>query len=493
MSANEPIIRTYGNWRVPARAGFGNLSFGTSMGLIAGLVCSVLVNALFGLAWAFAFVVVVAMVVLAASSRDKHGVSLIDKLGEKMRFFKSRRKRANIYRAGVTGVDATEGKCRLPGILAHTTLSTHMDGYERDFTIIHHADGTMAVTMAVAPPGSDLVDQDRIDVSVARWGMWLAELGSESGIVGASVTVESVPDLGEGLRREVDRHMVDDAPPFARQVLTDIVDSYRVGAAQVRSWVTLTFDPAKMGAKRRSKAQAAREIATRLPGLTQTLQSTGAGAVHLLSPTELCRMVRVAYDPASEVIFEEAATNNMEVDVTWGDCGPVGAYADWDSYRHDSGLSRTWVVSRPPRGTIQSGVLASVMGTNRDIERKRVTVLYRPIDASKAPDIVERDRNQADAKVQSANKPTARARKEARAAERTAEEEASGAGLVDFGIIITATTTHDDLDDTAAALTSAAGSSRLQIRPAYAAQDSAFALALPVGLRPASQMIGGGW
>ena len=42
----------------------------------------------------------------------------------------------------------------------------------------------------------------------------------------------------------------------------------------------------------------ARELAARLPGLTASLQATGAGAAHPLSAQELCETIRVAYDPA---------------------------------------------------------------------------------------------------------------------------------------------------------------------------------------------------
>ena len=53
--------------------------------------------------------------------------------------------------------------------------------------------------MGVAPSGIALVDQERIDQQVAHWGAWLADLGSEIGIVQASVCVETVPDTGGAL------------------------------------------------------------------------------------------------------------------------------------------------------------------------------------------------------------------------------------------------------------------------------------------------------
>ena len=40
-------------------------------------------------------------------------------------------------------------------------------------------------------------------------------------------------------------------------------------------------------------------------------------------------------------------------------------------------------MTQAPRGLVQSGVLARLLAPHRDIARKRVTLLYRPIDASR--------------------------------------------------------------------------------------------------------------
>ncbi len=493
MSDQPRVVRTYGNWRVPRGAGFGKLSYGASMGLLAALVAVVVIYGLAGAVPALVFALAAGAALMAVSMKDRHGLSVVDRAGERMRFNKAKHRKATIYRSGPAAPNAVDGRCRLPGILSASTLSEHRDAYDRPFALIHHADNTLAVVMGVAPAGSALVDQDRVDQEVALWGMWLADLSGELGVAWAEVTVETVPDSGARLAREVTTRLTPDAPPVARRVLGDVVREYKTGAAQVRAWVSLVFDPSRMGVRRRDETQAARDIASRLPGLTQTLQGTGAGAVHLLTAAEVCRLVRVAYDPACEGLFEEAANRGDQVDITWGDVGPAGAQAAWDHYTHDSGVSRTWVVSRPPRGVVQSGVLANILATSRDVDRKRVTIIYRPIDAAKAPDLVEGDLNKARAKVESAARATARDQTELQVASQIAMEEAGGAGLVDFGTIITATTTREDLEDTSSAVTSMASSSRLQIRTAYGAQDSAFALGLPLGLHPASQTIGGGW
>ena len=68
---------------------------------------------------------------------------------------------------------------------------------------------------------------------------------------------------------------------------------------------------------------------------------------------------------------------------------------------------------------------------------------------------------------------------------RTSREEAQGAGLENFGMVVTATgTSSSELADIKATVEALAASVRIRIRPAYGAQDAAFAVGLPVGVVP---------
>ena len=80
--------------------------------------------------------------------------------------------------------------------------------------------------MGVAPSGIALVDQERIDQQVAHWGAWLADLGSEIGIVQASVCVETVPDTGGALERQVSARLDASAPAIALSVVREAVSQY---------------------------------------------------------------------------------------------------------------------------------------------------------------------------------------------------------------------------------------------------------------------------
>jgi hypothetical protein len=194
-------------------------------------------------------------------------------------------------------------------------------------------------------------------------------------------------------------------------------------------------------------------------------------------------VVRVAYDPAAAILIDEANAAGEPPEIPWTEVGPAAHQANWDSYRHDSAVSVTWMMSTAPRGNVPSSILTRLLAPHRDIARKRVTLLYRPIDAGRAAAIVDADARAASFNLTASDRPNARNFASVRAALATAEEEASGAGLVNFGVLVTATVTDPDrLSDARAAVDNLSATARLRLRPVYGSQDSAFAAALPLGL-----------
>lgn len=477
--ASEGVVAGYGNWKKPTSAGLVGLSFTGTLIAMAGLVVVVVVANVKGWLAALITFAVVAAVVAMTVTRDKHGLNVTDRAKERVRWWESRSSGANLYRSGPLG-RTPWGTCQLPGIAAATRLTEFVDVYERPFAVISSPVGTVSVVLASQPEGDSLVDQEQVDRWVSRFGGWLAGLSDYLGLIAASVTVETAPDTGTRLRQEVALNLDPSAPAFAREVLSEVVDNYPVGSNKVNAYVTLTF-ARSVGGRKRSVEDLGRDLAAQLPNLTGTLEATGAGATHPATAAELCELVRTAYDPAAAVIFDEAASQGVQVDLTWSDAGPAAHEATWHDYRHDSGLSRTWMVTGAPQGVVQSNILSGVLAPHRDVSRKRVTLLYTPHDPARAAAMVDADVRQTRAML--GERAGAGAYRAHQAAQKTAGEQAAGAGLVSFGMLITATVTSTDHEASAAAavqnLTAAA---RLQVRPVYGSQDTAFAAALPLGL-----------
>ena len=484
MSTSESGPRTYGNWRKPTSPGLLGLGAGGTIALLFGLMTTVLVVMLVGILEGAAVFLVTVVALSLIVARDKHGRSTLARVVDRVDWLRVRSMGANLYRSGPLG-RVEWGTAQLPGIAAQSRLAEFQDSYGRPFAMISiPSTGDHTVVVGTEPDGAALVDQEQIDSWVADWGHWLANLGDESGVVAAAVTIETAPDTGRRLRAEVDSSIDPDAPAFAQAMLREVVASYPAGSATIRAYVSVTFAGSmNANGRRRDADEVGRELASRLPGLTQSLSATGAGAARPLSAQELCEVIRVAYDPATAELIDDARASGESVDLRWSDVGPVGAQANWDSYRHDSALSMTWQMSEAPRGIVQANVLTRFLAPHRDIARKRATWLFRPIDVARAANIVESDLRAASFNATSRDRPTARDVVGTRSALATAQEEASGAGLVNFGMVITATVTDPAREaDARAAVDNLSATARLRLRLVTGGQDSAFAAALPLGI-----------
>ena len=476
--------RTYGNWRRPTSAGLLGLgSVGTAL-MLGGLVMVVVVVMFAGLLRGVIAAAVLGVLLLLILAKDRHGKNALSRGTARVAWWSARTRGAHLYRSGPLG-RTLWGTHQMPGLAAPLRLSEHTDSYNRPFALVHcPATNTYTAVIGTDPDGASLVDDDQIDVWVADWGHWLANLADEPGVEAASVTVETSPDSGSRLRREVTMNTDPAAPDFARAMLAEVVERYPGGSSSIRAFVAITFGSAsRANGKKRTAHEMGRDLAARLPGLTQGLQATGAGAARPLGAAELCEVVRVAYDPTSAALIDDSHAAGAPTELTWDEVGPSAAEASWDGYRHDGGYSITWSMTTAPRGNVQSGVLARLLAPHRDIARKRVTLLYRPIDAAKAAAIVESDLRAAEFRATSTTKPSARDVLATRSAAATASEEASGAGLLNFGLLVTATVLDPaQAPEARAAVDNLSATARLRLRPVYGAQDAAFAACLPLGL-----------
>ncbi|MEW2353745.1 SCO6880 family protein [Spirillospora sp. NPDC029432] len=476
--ARSSSVRTYGNWRKPVSPGIGRLGMLGTMILLIGLVVTSLAM-MISLVAGLVVAVTLGVVLLPLLVQDRHGRTALQAATARIAWWRGKSKGWHLYRSGPLGI-AAHGSFRLPGLLAPSRLITAQDSYGRPFgMVVMPQAGHYTAVLECGADGAALVDQDQIDTWVAHWGQWLAALAFEPGLVAASVTIETAPDLGHRLQREITANLYPDAPEMARQALREIIATYPAGSAQVSTRIAVTYSAApRPGAKKRTLEEMAREIGTRLPGLSSGLAMTGAGTARPMTAPQIAASVRVAYDPESQATISTAAGDEP----SWNDAGPSAAQEAWDHYRHDSGYSITWGMSEAPRGEVLSNVLNGLVAPHRDIARKRVTLLYRPHDPGTAARLVERDRKDARFRITGANA-AARDAVAVAAADQSAREEAKGAGIVRFGMLVTATVhSSEELKTAAAAMDTLAPPARVQLRRVYGAQAAAFAAALPLGV-----------
>jgi hypothetical protein len=473
---------TYGNWRRPQSSGLGSLSMGTTMILFGGLVLVVLatlVNRLLAVGlFALLVLVMVPMVV-----RDRHGRTMLTRIGANLGWRQAASTGSNLYRSGPLGRTG-HGTCTLPGLAAASELSEAHDAYGRPWAMLSYPSTNHHVAVLTCDAdGASLVDPDQVDQWVAHWGLWLASLGNEPGLIGASVTVETAPDTGIRLAQEIRENLVDDAPALAKAMYADVLEQYPAGSARISTRVALTYSgAARAGHDKRDTEEMAVLIGHRLPGLANALAMTGAGPARPMTAVELAEAVRVAYDPSVAPLIEEAQ-NSGGSGLTWQDAGPIAADEAKHQYSHDGAYSVTWCMSDAPRGAVQSSVLTGLVAPSPDIARKRVTLLYRPHDPASATRVVQSDKAHAEFRAGQQKRGRARDDAAVRAARQSEEEEASGAGVVRFSLLATATVARrEDLPRAEAAMDNLSGPARIALRKVTSSQAAAFAAALPIGL-----------
>src|SRR4051812_33856522 len=240
-------MRTYGNWRRPMSAGLGALGTIGTAALLLGLIVVIVTMMLAGIVAALAVAVLGGLGLVSLSVRNRHGRTLLQAAGTRAGWARARAGGVHLYRSGPLG-QAGWGTFQLPGLAAASTLTEGRDSYDRPFALIRvPATGHFTVVFAADPDGASLVDDEQIDVWVAHWGQWLAALADEPGVVAVSVTIETAPASGTRLRREVEATLDDDAPPVARAMLREVIDTYPAGSATVKAMVAVTFSGAARG------------------------------------------------------------------------------------------------------------------------------------------------------------------------------------------------------------------------------------------------------
>jgi hypothetical protein len=480
-AADERAERTYGNWRKPSSPGIGSLGLAGTMLLLGGLVLAVLAT-LFAPLAGLAVLLLVGVLLLPLFLRDRFGRTALQRITARLAWQRGRARGQHLYRSGPLSVQPG-GAFRLPGLAASSQMLEAQDSYGRPFGLIEIPSlGHYTAVFNCSADGASLVDPGQVDTWVAHWGGWLASLAHEPGLLAAQVVIEAAPDPGTRLAHEVSRRLDPASPELARQVVGEIVQRYPAGSAQISTRIAVTYAAsARPGAPRRSRQEMAREIGTRLPGLGAGLAMTGAGEARPMTARALAEAVRIAYDPSVQAAVEQAQAAGGS-GLTWEQAGPAASQEYWDHYLHDSAASMSWTMAEAPRGEVMSGVLAGLLAPHPAIARKRVTLVYRPHDPATAARIVERDRRDAQFRL-GGSRLAARDAVQIAAAEQSAREEARGAGVVRFAMIVTTTVGGpDQLPAAAAAIDTLAPPARVQLRVAYGSQAAAFSAGLPIGI-----------
>ncbi|MDQ6783258.1 MAG: hypothetical protein M3063_07435, partial [Actinomycetota bacterium] len=431
----QPEVRTYSHWRRRESVGVRGLgTLGTAIVVFGGLGSTLLL--LVSLKAGASAGLMTLLVIGGVTRRDRFGRSLIEKGAERLAWSRTKWQGWHIYRSGPLGV-LPSGQCQLPGLAGPIEAHEAEDSLGRRFVVLYHPK-TKHVTTVIRshPDGLGLDDQETVDQRVGQYGQWLYVLGTESGLQGASVTIDASPDPGFRLRKEVEARQAENAPELSKEIIGGLATKSRTGVSQTSCWIALTWATKTLGGRDRSLDEVILEIGARLPNQRAMLAATGAGICHSMTATQLAAVMRSAYDPGIAATVQEVGAD--EADIGWESCGPLEAEEHVGFYTHDGWTSTTWEMGIAPRGQVRETVLARLLEPHTKAPVKRVTLLYRPYDSGESAKRVDADVDVAHTNLSSrGGRVRARDEQNLAAAKKAAAEEASGAGLTRFGLVVT--------------------------------------------------------
>ncbi|WP_084536024.1 SCO6880 family protein [Nocardia yamanashiensis] len=483
--------RTYGSGHEVRRVyAFGlprKVFIALAISVILGLVLTMLGFKIFGLVWATCSVLAGIPMSVRIMGKTGYELALLE-----WAWSREKKSGRNILRAGPLS-HAPGGRTRLPGVGAGTEMWWGVDKYGRRFGMIRMPQtGQYTAVLRCSPRGVAGMEQDVVNMMVAQWGNFLKRVGEPGDVAGVVTVVETIPETGARLRMEMARITHPHAPDFAKEFVSQAGAGRAADRSghQVHVRMSITWN-ARTEAKRKDPMVMVGDLANRLPELCGLLAGCQVVA-EPMSDYEISATVRRCYDPrvsvetAVEGLVRHRGNPPEGEFIDWVDAGPLDADAllDRQTYVHDGAFSRTWVMGAPPSGFFSEAVLTPLLVGRSDVPRKRIALIHRPLPPAEAAESVHADLLSARAEV-STTRAMASAGAELKvvATNQARSEQALGAGVTDYGLLITVTASSlselEEVGDIAKDMSQAA---QMKIRPAWNQQPAAFLAALGVGV-----------
>lgn len=480
-SVDRNAVLLYGRWERPRSTGLFGMTWGATLfagGVVIVAVLQMMITR--SLLFSVALLVVGAMI-LGPLLMKRRGRTTWELMIVWFKFRWAQQRGSTVFRGGVFGV--VPGRSVMPGIQGDTRLYEYELSSGAKFGLIHaRSKDHYTVVLSAQPQGQELVEQWQINQWVRGWDDFLAGLGQMNGVVGAVATVETVPDNGTRIATEVRAITAPDAPSYSREVMAQTALNRMSAVVRNECRISITF--------RRQREVQGSDVADQgaaigrlVSGLISRAAAAGLDAAPLTAG-DLCVVATRAFRPEVDGELEAIVAKGEHHTLRWDETGCAGAKAEWDSYLHNGFRSITWEMAAPPAGTVTHDTLQPLLLPRADLARKRVSVIYRIHNIGEAVKLVDNDFKDALAAEKAktgVGSASASIRVDNTRAAR--EEQARGAGLTRFGVLITLTAPSSaDLPQLTAEIEGLSSASRLGVQRVYGGQDSSFAGNLGLGV-----------
>jgi hypothetical protein len=402
--------------------------------------------------------------------------------------------------APARGIEAP--RLDLPGVLAPLRILTAAGNTDRDIAVVHNPHArTYTAIATVDAPGLGLLDADRAEAIVDAWSQVLASLCSEDqSIARVQFVSRTMPQTTGALRGWHTDHL-DPAAPLASVITNETLLAAALPATCRRlTWLAVSLDARRAAVAIRaaggSDAGACRVLEQHVRALRPLLAGAGVDVTHWLDVPELAEVIRTSFDPHAADSLDQrqaqaasqaergvvpAVSTGLELALA----GPAAAHASWSSYRHDGAISVTYAIHAWPISPVYATTLSAILADST--YRRAFSFLIEPLGprAAQKAVMVERTKREVGLRLRARTGQAVSATEQVAVDRAAAQdtEHAYGSGLVRFTGYLTVTVDDSDqLPDACAQAEAAAALVGIELRRMYGAQDTGFAMTLPVGL-----------
>ncbi len=329
-----------------------------------------------------------------------------------------------------------------------------------------------------------LLDTEAQERRLARWGLVLS--GAASTAIRRIQWVErTAPAQGDELARWLHAER-DPAVPLRG---TPMIESYLqlIGASASVAQEHEILIAVQVDARRvrdRGADAATRALIEEAERVAQGLEAAEVLVRGALSPGQLARALRTAFDPYASAELAalqvaDPARDGLDETNAW----PLGADEHWDHYRSEGAVHATYWIGGWPRIDVSPMFMEALLGRSSVV--RTVAVTFDPIPPERSTREVEaaitRDRADSDLRRRFGQAETARQRQAQDATMRREAELAAGHSEVRVaGFVTVSGRDRDDLRRASAEVLDHAARARLELHRMYGQQADAFTFTLPL-------------
>ncbi len=488
--------QTYSFGPLERRGIFGGVRGGQVAALAAGALTAILVLDRAPSAGG-AFMAMVACALAAAAAFAPLGGRTLQEWAPVALWFAGRRlRRRHRFRSPVptAGAAARGDQLHPAPAVAPEALSdvriVSVDHRDRAIGALSERSGRrLTAVLACRVAAFSLLDQEAQERRLARWGLVLSGSGGTA-IRRLQWIERTAPAQGDELARWVHSER-DPAVPLRGTAMIEsylelISSSTRV-TQEHEVLLAVQVDGGRVRERGRDAITSA--LVAQTERVAQGLEAAEVTVLGALSPGQLARALRTAFDPfaRAELATLEAADHDRD-GLSEVNAWPLGAREAWDHYRSDGALHTTYWIGAWPRINVSPMFMDALLGHSNAV--RSVAVTFEPLPADRSTREIEaavtRDRADRELRTRFGQSETARQRQAAEATMRREAELAAGHGEVRLsGFVTVSGRDPEDLQRACAEVLEHAARARLELHRLYGQQAEAFAFTLPLcrGLR----------